>query len=177
MECSITKCTFWNKTKPKISSSKLKIDFFCTETSAHLHLMKGNWGSVLFPAETPLLWRNYLKKGEVSLSDLLILYFFFPWKCRQGGFGEEWNNRKANSILVWIPHERRLAFLISHIHLSHPSSILWTFFDAQTLPRAGFWPHHSTFYPLYCWMIANFPCSASVGHALGGKLMNFPLNP
>lgn len=112
-----------------IGSKKLKIDF-CVETTAHLLLVKGTWGSVLFPAEIPLLWRNYLEKCEVSLSDLFILVclFFFFWKCRQSVSGKEWNNQKAHSGVETAegpepPRERWLGFLIPHIRVFHDSSI------------------------------------------------------
>lgn len=113
-----------------IGSKKLKIDF-CVETTAHLLLVKGTWGSVLFPDEIPLLWRNYLEKCEVSLSDLFILvclFFFFFWKCRQSVSGKEWNNQKAHSGVETAegpepPRERWLGFLIPHIRVFHDSSI------------------------------------------------------
>lgn len=66
-ECSSTKCTFCNKNKQTNQFWEAKNWLLWREI-----------GAMSFPQlEFPLLWRNYLEKSEVSLSDSVFLIYFF----------------------------------------------------------------------------------------------------
>lgn len=160
LECSIRKCTFWNKQQQKNNDwfQEVKNWLLCGNNCPPSS-REGNLGICPFPSWNSLALKELLGKmwSFIVRSVHSGLVFFFSGNADRVFL--ERNETTKKHILVWrllraqSPHEKGDWDSLSPTSVFSMTAVfsmrLWTFSDAQKLSGVGFLTHHSMFYPLY----------------------------